>query len=73
VRYYGDYSNRPQGARGAAEQYDDSPVSMVIDESPADTRRKANWARLIQKVYPDPPLPHSETLSLTYYPVPEIA
>ena len=25
--------------------------SIRIDEPPADNRRKANWARLIQKVY----------------------
>jgi len=29
---------------------------MAIDDSPADTRCKANWARLIQKVYEVDPL-----------------
>ena len=56
VRYYGYYSNRSRGARRTAEQNNDTPASVVIDESPANARRKANWARLIQKVYEVDPL-----------------
>ena len=39
-----------------AEQASNTSVSIVIDETPVDTRRKANWARLIQKVYEVDPL-----------------
>ncbi len=56
VRYYGYYSNRSRGARRRAEHDDKTPTSMLIDNSPADKRRKANWARLIQKVYEVDPL-----------------
>jgi len=31
-------------------------ASIRIDEPPADNRRKANWARLIQKIYEVDPL-----------------
>ena len=59
VRYYGDYSNRSRGARRIAEQNNDTPASVVIDESPVNAQRKASWARLIQKVvapgHPWPP------------------
>ena len=50
VRYYGYYSNRSRGARRLTEQAHDTPASIVIDEPTVDARRKANWARLIQKV-----------------------
>ena len=56
VHYYGYYSNRSRGARRLAEQDDDRSTTIIIDESPADTRHKANWARLIQKVYEVDPL-----------------
>lgn len=56
VRYYGYYSNRSRGARRRAEHDDKTPTLMVIDNSPADNRRKANWARLIQKVCEVDPL-----------------
>jgi len=59
VRYYGYYSNRSRGARRTAEQNNDTPASVVIDEAPANAQRKASWARLIQKVvapgHPWPP------------------
>ena len=51
VRYYGYYSNRSRGARRLVENGNDAAESIRIDEPPADNRRKANWARLIQKVY----------------------
>ncbi len=51
VRYYGYYSNRSRGARRSAEQASDAVPGLVNDDAPVDTRRKANWARLIQKVY----------------------
>jgi hypothetical protein len=71
ARYYGYYSNRSRGARRLIENGDDTAGSIHIDEPPAITRRKAAWARLIQKVYEvDPPLPQGETRSLTYHPVP---
>jgi hypothetical protein len=49
VRYYGYYSNRSRGARRLIENGDE-PESIRIDEQPTNTRRKANWARLTQKV-----------------------
>jgi hypothetical protein len=74
VRYYGYYSNRSRGARRLIEDGDNTAGSIRIDEPPANTRRKANWARLIQKAYEvDPPWPNRETLPLNYYPVPDIA
>jgi hypothetical protein len=58
-RYYGYYSNRSRGARRLAQQDADRRESIRIDDKPIDTRRRANWARLIQKVfapgYPWPP------------------
>ncbi len=56
VRYYGHYSNRSRGARRLAKQ--DQPViaPVTTDESAVTTRRRANWARLIQKVYEVDPL-----------------
>jgi hypothetical protein len=56
VRYYGYYSNRSRGARRLVENCNDVAESIRIDEPPADNRRKANWARLIQKVYEVDPL-----------------
>ena len=56
VRYYGYYSNRARGARRLIENGDGAAESVRVDEPPADTRRKANWARLIQKVYEVDPL-----------------
>lgn len=50
MRYYSYYSNRSRGARNLAE-HDDAATAIVIDEPPADTRRKTSWVRLIQKVY----------------------
>ena len=38
-------------ARRLVENGNDAAESIRIDEPPADNRRKANWARLIQKVY----------------------
>ena len=59
VRYYGYYPNRSRGARRLIENGDDTAGSIHIDEPPANTRRKAAWARLIQKVvapgHPWPP------------------
>ncbi len=120
VRYYGYYSNRSRGARRLVQQDTDIREAIRIDDTPVDTRRRASWARLIQKVYevdplecnhcggalriialiddgdvierilrhlnawdptpeapvssgPDPPVPESETLPLTYHPIPDIA
>ena len=50
VRYYGYYSNRSRGARRLVENGDDTAGSIRIDDTPANTRCKASWARLIQKV-----------------------
>lgn len=48
--------NRSRGARRLAEQGDDVTESISIDETPADATRRANRARLNQKVYEvDPP------------------
>ena len=59
VRYYGYYSNRSRGARRLIENADDTAGSIHIDEPPANTCRKAAWARLVQKVvapgHPWPP------------------
>ena len=38
------------------EQGDNIPSPIIIDEPAVDSRRKANWARLIQKVYTIDPL-----------------
>ena len=51
----GYYSNRSRGARRLAEDDDPSAIT-IIDDSPVDARRKASWARLIQKVYAVDPL-----------------
>ena len=56
VHYYRYYSNRSRGARRLIENGDDIAGSIRIDEPPANTRRKASWARLIQKVYEVDPL-----------------
>ncbi len=56
VRYYGCYSNRSRGARKLAEQDNVTAATIVIEAPPADARAKANWARLIQKVYELDPL-----------------
>ncbi len=50
VRYYGSYSNRSRGARRLIENGDDTAALIHIDVLPANTRRKASWARLIQSV-----------------------
>lgn len=49
-------NGRSRGARKLAEQTGNTAPSPVIDDMPVDTRRKANWARLIQKVYEVDPL-----------------
>ena len=56
VRYYGYYSKRSRGIRRLAQQDADIKEVICIDDTPIDTRRKANWARLIQKVYEVDPL-----------------
>jgi hypothetical protein len=56
VRYYGYYTNRSRGARRLIEIGDNTAGSIHIDEPPANTRRKAAWARLIQKAYEADPL-----------------
>ena len=56
VRCYDYYSNRSRGVRKKAEQKVDVPLSIISNEPPVDARRKANWARLIQKVHEVGPL-----------------
>ena len=56
VRYYGHYSNRSRGARRLVENRNDVAESIRIDEPSDNIRRKANWARLIQKIYKVDPL-----------------
>ncbi len=56
VRYYGYYSNRSRGTRRLAEPLSDEHAQITIDDRPPDRRCKANWARLIQKVYEVDPL-----------------
>lgn len=56
VRYYGWYSNRARGERNATTSTIDTATTLHIDETPADRKSKANWARLIQKVYEVDPL-----------------
>jgi hypothetical protein len=56
VRYNGYYSNRSRGARRLIENGDDTAGPIHIDEPPANTRRKAASARLIQKPYEVDPL-----------------
>ena len=55
VRYVGFYSNRARGDRNA-DTSTDTISTLHIDESPADRKSKANWARLIQTVYEVDPL-----------------
>ena len=55
VRYYGWYSNRARGERNADTNTHTSST-LHIDETPANRKSKANWARLIQKVYEVDPL-----------------
>jgi len=56
VRYYGYYCNRSRSARRLIENGDDTAGSIRSDEPAANTRRKAAWARLMQKVYEVDPL-----------------
>ena len=55
VRYYGWYSNRARGER-KADTSANTATTLLLDETPADRKSKANWARLIQKVYEVDPL-----------------
>ena len=55
VRYYGWYSNRARGER-ADNKDADNTTTLHLDGSPLDRKSKANWARLIQKVYEVDPL-----------------
>ena len=55
-RYYGYYSNRSRGARREAENQLEDGAGVVIDDAAPNSRRKANLARLIQKVYEIDPL-----------------
>lgn len=50
VRNYGHYSNHSCGARRTAEQNNNTPTSVVKDESPAIAKREASRARLMQKI-----------------------
>ena len=43
-------------ARACGQRSDGPDVITIVDDSPLDTRRKANRARLIQKVYEVDPL-----------------
>ncbi len=56
VRYYGWYSNRARGERNTAAQPEDGHTTLHLDETPPVRKSKANWARLIQKVYEVDPL-----------------
>ncbi|MCZ6501718.1 MAG: transposase [Gammaproteobacteria bacterium] len=56
IRYYGWYSNRARGERNTDPGTATGTNTLVLDETPADRKSKANWARLIQKVYEVDPL-----------------
>jgi hypothetical protein len=56
VRYYGYYSNRSRGLRRLTETQGEDHTQVIDDDRPPDRRCKANWARLIQKVYEVDPL-----------------
>jgi len=56
IRYYADYSNRSRGARSLATEDQNPAVITIVDDSSFDRRRKASWARMIQKVYEVDPL-----------------
>ena len=56
VRYYGWYSNRARGARNAQTHPGANATTLHLDETPLERQSKANWARLIQKVYEADPL-----------------
>lgn len=49
LRYYGNYSNHSRGARKQAENDNDMPAPLLIDEPTVDARRNANWARPIRR------------------------
>ena len=50
------YSTRSRGARRLAEQASNATPGHAVDDTPVDTRRRANRARLIQKIYALDPL-----------------
>ena len=54
VRYYGFYSNRSRGERNTEAA--DTDTTLQLDETPPERATRANWARLIQKVYEVDPL-----------------
>ena len=56
VRYYGWYSNRARGERNANVSTAASVTTLHLDETSPDRKSRANWARLIQKVYEVDPL-----------------
>ena len=56
VRYYGWYSNRARAARNAQTHPGANATTLHLDETPLERQSKANWARLIQKVYEADPL-----------------
>ena len=47
VRNYGHYSNHSRGARRTAEQNNNTPTSVVTDESRATAKCQASPARLM--------------------------
>ena len=56
MRYYGYYSNRARGARNTDAANADTVTTLHLDETPLDRTSRANWARLIRKVYEVDPL-----------------
>ena len=54
VRYYGWYSNRARGEKNAHTRT--VSTTLHLDETPLARQSKANWAKLIQKVYEVDPL-----------------
>lgn len=58
VRYYGYYSNAARGKRRKLGMDDNDTPQIVEQEADTPYRKKcrANWARLIQKVYETDPL-----------------
>lgn len=58
VRYYGYYSNAARGKRKKLGMDDTETPAIIEQEADTPYRKKcrANWARLIQKIYETDPL-----------------
>jgi len=57
IRYYGAYSHRSRGARRAREEAQAGADQTKTDaDEPLPTKSRANWARLLRRIYEVDPL-----------------